>query len=80
MMRLMLKKSRKTMRRRRRRKREALKLQKEEQTAVHQGADILVSAIEAVVCGLRTETWYLHVGDGVSVTMSSAPAPTNKAD
>ena len=44
----------------------------EEQSAVRRGADILVSAIEAVVCGRRTETWYLHVGDGVSATVSSA--------
>ena len=44
----------------------------EERSAVHHGADILVSAIEAVVCHLRTETWYLHVGDGVSAKVSSA--------
>lgn len=52
----------------------------EEQGAVHHGADILVSAIEAVVCGLRSETWYLHVGDGVSATMSSAAGSDEEKD
>jgi hypothetical protein len=52
----------------------------EERNAVHHGADILVSAIEAVVCGLRTETWYLHVGDGVSATMSSAAGSDEEKD